>query len=314
MSHAPNRAALSKKCDVCQERAGTLSCTGCEQVFCKQDMTKHRQQLSRELDLVMREHNNLDKRIQHKMTGDQGGHRKLLDQINEWEKSVIDKIKDAAQQAREQVHLFLGAQPAHRLRQITDDIESRMKEEDYVETDIEYWSNQVKKLSKEIEMGDSTSIVIKTAQVEWTSLIKVQEILPGKTRRTLDYGRLKSEASKVIKDERYIYGSSPDFLLLHADGQSLCLSDRTGKNKIEINFKSDCWINDACWSTFLNGFIILTGVGDSYTLDVAKRQMNVIGKLRSHDKKIFRSCTCSGETLLISTYEKGSSIESGIQL
>ncbi|CAF1170806.1 unnamed protein product [Didymodactylos carnosus] len=276
-------------------------------------MTKHRQQLSRELDLVMREHNDLDKRIQHKITGDQGGHRKLLDQINEWEKSVIDKIKDATQQARKQVY-FLLDQPAHRVRQITDDIESRMKEEDYVETDIEYWSNQVKKLSKEIEMGDSTNIVIETAQVEWTSLIKVQEILPVNMSKTLDYGRLRNEASKVIKDERYIYSSSIDFLLLYGMGKSLCLLDRTGKNKAEINFKSKWRLYDTCWSTFLNGFIILTIEGDSYTLDVATRQVNVIGKLKSHDKKPFESCTCSGETLLVSKNEKGSSIESGIQL
>ncbi|CAF1286900.1 unnamed protein product [Didymodactylos carnosus] len=242
MAHPQNTAARSKKCDICQERAGALSCTGCEQVFCKHDMIQHRQQLSRELDLVMREHNDLDKRIQHKMTGDQGGHRKLLDQINEWEKSVIDKIEDAAQQARKQVY-FLLDQPAHRLRQITNDIEPIMKAEDYVETDIEYWSNQVKKLSKEIEMSDSTNIVIETAQVDWTSLIKVQEILPVNMSKTLDYGRLRNEASKVIKDERSIVGSSPDFLLLYAWGKGLCLLDRTGKNKTSISSQSgDCTI------------------------------------------------------------------------
>ncbi|CAF1170532.1 unnamed protein product [Didymodactylos carnosus] len=312
MLHGPERSGLSRKCDICQERQATLSCTGCQQIFCKQDMTQHRQQLSLELDLVMREHNDLDKRIKHKMTGDQSGHRQLLDQINDWEKAALVEIKDTAQQAREQVHLLLD-QPAHHLKQIADDIESRMKEEDYVETEIEYWSNQVKKLSKEIEMSDSTSIVIEIKQVDWKDLINVKQTL-SKMRRTFDYGRLRNEASKVIKDERYIAGSSTDFLLLHGYGKGLCLLDGIRNNKTEINFKSDYGVYDSCWSTFLNRFIILTNKEDLYTLDVATRQVNVIRKLKSRDKKTLGSCTCSGETFLTSTWMIGSSIESDVQL
>ncbi len=90
----------SKACCVtCNKGIGQFKCEGCLQTFCMKHVTEHRQRLSQQLDEVIVEHD----LFQQTIIDDQNRKHRLLVYIDQWEEKSIEKIRQTAQDIREQI-------------------------------------------------------------------------------------------------------------------------------------------------------------------------------------------------------------------
>ncbi|CAF0857654.1 unnamed protein product [Adineta steineri] len=81
-------------CFTCNKDKITYLCEGCLKNFCLMDLTKHRQILNQELHHIITDHHQF-KQIFNEQKPNLDD-LSLIDQINQWEKNSIDKIKQKA--------------------------------------------------------------------------------------------------------------------------------------------------------------------------------------------------------------------------
>ena len=89
------------KCSICNKEKITYSCHGCSKKFCLDDLNRHRQNLREELDHIQNDYDQLrqnlnDQKIDPKKYP-------LVEQIDQWERNSIEKIKQMAQQCPDKV-------------------------------------------------------------------------------------------------------------------------------------------------------------------------------------------------------------------
>ncbi|CAF1518763.1 unnamed protein product [Didymodactylos carnosus] len=307
-----------KKCDICQKHAGIMLCAGCEQMFCRKDFNEHRQQLSAQLDIIIREHDFLKENI--KQTCDATSSR-LFDEIEKWEMEWMKKVKMAADRAREEVHDIV-TEPKQQLKRITDDIQLRMAEEDFVEYDLDRWMGEINQVSTDIKTISSTIVIESGDECEWKTMIKVRKMehqshvskSPHRNEKRdsevkqFDFNKLKEKPQRQITvDGDYGSMGVSDMNLLYCGKDTLCLTDRTGHKTNTLQSGGlDVW--DICWSSFLDRFIILTK-RTLHSLNVQRSEVTQIKRVSNKTKADFSRCTCSYQTLLVSFNHKGSVIE-----
>ena len=77
-------------------QCATLRCIGCLQEFCFHHFVEHQQQLSKQLDEI-EQHRNLLQQIINPQDDS------LIQQVDQWERESIEKIKQTAQEIRQSV-------------------------------------------------------------------------------------------------------------------------------------------------------------------------------------------------------------------
>lgn len=94
-------------CVVCENKSvsGVFKCEGCSLTFCLKHTNEHRQYLNHQLNRIILDYENNFQRFRENVKSSA-----LLDQIDEWEKSSIIKIQEAAANARIQVQRFAESQ------------------------------------------------------------------------------------------------------------------------------------------------------------------------------------------------------------
>ncbi|CAF0755297.1 unnamed protein product [Didymodactylos carnosus] len=310
--------STSKKCDICQKHAGILLCTGCDQTFCRKDFNEHRQQLSTQLDIIIREHDLLKQNTEQICDATTS---KVFDEIEKWEMEWMKKVKMAADRAREEVRDIV-AEPKKQLKRITDEIRSRMAEEDFVEYDLDRWMNEIKQLTVDVKAMPTTIVVESGDECEWKRIIKVRKMehqshvsnSPQRSEKgvnkvkQLDFNKLKDQPHRQIKVDGsdYAIGAS-DMNVLYCGEGTLCLTDRTGRktNTLQSGGLNVCSI---CWSLFLDRFLILTK-RTLHSLNVQTSEVTQIKQVSDKNRADFYRCTCSNQTLLLSFDQTGSVVE-----
>ncbi|CAF1527369.1 unnamed protein product [Didymodactylos carnosus] len=116
MTSRPKTATALKICDICRIDAGNSFCPGCDQTFCSKHFIEHRQQLSRELDTVISDHDYLVRKME------ENTNPKLFEDIDAWEIDAIGKVKETAEQVRQELRQILNA-PLKQLKCLTDDVQ-----------------------------------------------------------------------------------------------------------------------------------------------------------------------------------------------
>jgi chromosome segregation ATPase len=171
--------ATQDHCSVCEKGKGAYFCIGCKKHFCKKDFQNHREILTNELDRFVEDRNALQETIT-KATQQKDISSPLFSQIDQWQKITIEKVKQTADQARQNVRQILHSKRA----EITSNFEKFSKEliqlketEDFAEQDlkrlkqtIDQLTQGVKKLAQpsEIELH-----VDESQEIEWNRLIYV---------------------------------------------------------------------------------------------------------------------------------------------
>lgn len=119
--------------------------------FCSIHVNEHREELNGEMEEIILKRDRL-----HEMVTEQNMRpdcHPLIERINEWESQSIIKIRQSADETRQNL---LNILHVHRKRAIeillhlTEEISSSRKENDYVEIDLKQWTKKLKQLKKDL--------------------------------------------------------------------------------------------------------------------------------------------------------------------
>ncbi|CAF0770035.1 unnamed protein product [Didymodactylos carnosus] len=134
-------------------------------------------ELGRELENIAFEHNATQQQLKQLHKNDD----KLKKQIDEWEQGAINRIKAVAEKVRNEIQQLLHGNTlilVKRLNEIADEITLRRETEDYLETDLNKWTQQLNETKD--KMHKVTDIQIHDDAFCKINMIKVQ------TRETFD--------------------------------------------------------------------------------------------------------------------------------
>ncbi|UJR32418.1 hypothetical protein I4U23_019880 [Adineta vaga] len=183
----------SNKCSMCAntKRSGTCLCAGCKSYFCRRHFKEHHNGLLNELNIYIEERNSLQEQISRIDLRDDSSKNVLL-QIDEWQRTMIDKVMQVAEQARQQVKLLCPkrAELTLKLAQFSNRIVHLKETEDLVEDDLKQLKETVQELKQELKLiTEPMAVELSVEQSEhiaWDSLISVKK-KPVTTNRNRQY-------------------------------------------------------------------------------------------------------------------------------
>ena len=164
-------ATSKARCVTCDKEKGILKCGGCSQDFCSNYFSDHRQERSKQLNEVEVIRDTL-RQILTQQTAEPNKHV-LIQQIDEWERESIGKIRQTAEEARE---LLLKYTAGHvtmevKLNKLTNQLRESRQENDFFETDISLWKENLTILTD--ELNKSSNITIKQHSIPLVTKISV---------------------------------------------------------------------------------------------------------------------------------------------
>jgi chromosome segregation ATPase len=165
MAAAPGRT----RCVKCGKEKATLKCGGCLQDFCYNHSTEHRNELSKQLDEVETTRDMFRQTLTDQTTKPEK--HALMQQIEKWERDSITKIRHTADEARQ---ILLKHTTGHvaeietKLNRLTDRLRESREENDFFETDLRQWKEELIRLTEQLTnpsditiQQDSTPLVTK---------------------------------------------------------------------------------------------------------------------------------------------------------
>jgi hypothetical protein len=165
------------RCVTCRKDRATLRCGGCLQEFCFNHLADHRQELNKQLDEFKVTHDLFRQSLTEQTTDPQK--HAFIQQIDKWEHDSVEQIRQVAEEARQTI---LEHATEHNkqievdLNKLTDQLRQSREENDFYETDLRHWNEELKRLSKEVTnpsnmilREDTTSSLINKISVDITS-------------------------------------------------------------------------------------------------------------------------------------------------
>ncbi|CAF1315493.1 unnamed protein product [Didymodactylos carnosus] len=172
-------ATVSKvQCTKCVKNSAITACEGCSSKLCRRCFNDHRQDLSKELDNVVYEHDMLKEPLE---TPNENDSHRLLKQIDQWKKDSIDKVNQLADQCRTDVVKLLDKNKAElidRFRKMTSRVRKGQDDEDYDERDLSKWMAALKELKDELIKPSNFFVEEDKQQPSWIQKIRVCENVP----------------------------------------------------------------------------------------------------------------------------------------
>ena len=150
---------IKNRCVICGKEKASLKCEGCSQTFCNKHFNDHRQELSKQLDEIEITRDILRQTL-NEQTVDPQKHP-LIQQINQWEQDSIRKIQQTAEEVKQ---LIIKHTIGHttkieiKLTKLTDQLRENREENDFVESDLNQWKEELKRLEKEFVKPSNISI------------------------------------------------------------------------------------------------------------------------------------------------------------
>jgi len=146
-------------CDACGKAKGISKCEGCGKIFCYNHFGNHRQELNNQLDEI-EVTRDLFRQILTEQTTEPQKHT-LMQQINDWEHDSIKRIRQTANEARE---MLLKHTTKHineievKLNKLTDQLRQSRQENDFVETDLRQWKEQLSQFTSELNKPSTVTL------------------------------------------------------------------------------------------------------------------------------------------------------------
>jgi len=132
------------KCYACREEITTYIYTGCSKHFCVDDLMKHREELKLQFHQIE------DQRNQFAQTlDDQKNNHPLIQQITQWERASIEKIRQTAQEQRNLVQQYSQTIQV-KLRSFTEEMQKTVKKKDFNEIILKKLQIQLEDLKNQL--------------------------------------------------------------------------------------------------------------------------------------------------------------------
>jgi uncharacterized phage infection (PIP) family protein YhgE len=150
--------AISKaRCAICAKEKAIMKCEGCLKSFCYNHVTDHRQELNKQLEDVEVTCDLIRQSLAEQTNSSQK--HSLLQKINDWEEESIKKIRETAEEARQLLDKHtIGPinDMVVRLNKVTEQLQQSHRENDFYETDLRQWQENLTKLKEELPIKPSS--------------------------------------------------------------------------------------------------------------------------------------------------------------
>jgi hypothetical protein len=165
-------------CATCGKAAGTFMCRGCSKDFCMRHANEHRQELAKQMEEdIIPLHDQL-RQILDEQTKKPSHHHPLNKQIDEWEQASIEKIHQAAHDAREQL-LNIISKRTDKLREVLEHLTQQLKkardDDHFFETDLKEWMKKLDTLKKDLILPQTINIEYDNNKTSFISKILIGE-------------------------------------------------------------------------------------------------------------------------------------------
>ena len=152
-------------CVSCNKEKLTYPCGGCLKRYCLHDLTKHRADLTQQLDQIQNDHD----QFRQNLNDDKSNSKKhpSIERIDQWEKDSIEKIKQTAQQCRDKwINYSNHSLPKieKKLNDIAKQIEDMYRETEFSETDLNLLNLRLQKL---YELHRPTNVLVQQQSTGW---------------------------------------------------------------------------------------------------------------------------------------------------
>ncbi|CAF4160673.1 unnamed protein product [Adineta steineri] len=147
------------KCFKCKKEKTKYSCKGCSQRFCCTDLAEHKQLLNEELHHITNDYDEFKQRINEQKQNPEN--YSLIKQINLWEINSTEKIKQKAEEYRENV--IKSSQTCindieMKFNDLREQIKQIHEENEFNEMNLNYLRNQLMKITEELNNPSKISI------------------------------------------------------------------------------------------------------------------------------------------------------------
>ena len=166
-------STIKNRCIICDKEKASFRCEGCLQTFCNKHCNDHRQELSKQLDEI-EVTRDLLRQTFNEQTIDPQKHP-LIQQINQWEQDSIRKIQKTAKEAKQLIIKHTNGYTTEieiELAKLTDQLRENREENDFVESDLNQWREELKRLEE--EFIKPSNISIQQSSIPLVTTISVQ--------------------------------------------------------------------------------------------------------------------------------------------
>jgi hypothetical protein len=156
MAYSTTKRSLCKECN---KAPSVFFCQGCQKDFCTDHAKEHRQELSKQLDTIIVEHDQLQQNLAEFM--EKSSCDPLMKQIDQWETESIDKIRKAAEDARKRLSNVVSSHTTNitkDLKQLSQVLTTAQSENNFIEIDLKEWMEKLEKWTKDLSKLFSISI------------------------------------------------------------------------------------------------------------------------------------------------------------
>lgn len=123
----------------------------CSQNFCANHVNEHRQKLSKKMDEIRQEHDDLRQSLNAKLENLDS--HVVMKEINDWEEKCIETIHQLAAESRKQLHDAVDRfknKFIEILEPLAQELDISYKENIFVEADLNIWTTKLEKLKTEL--------------------------------------------------------------------------------------------------------------------------------------------------------------------
>ncbi|CAF1238045.1 unnamed protein product [Adineta steineri] len=253
-------------CFTCNKEKITYSCEGCSQRFCFTDLAEHKQILNDELNHIINDYDQFKQTINEQKRNPQN--HSLIEQINQWETNSVAMIQQKAKECRESVikssQTFIN-DIEMKFNDLSEQIQLLHKENDFNEINLNYLTNQLKKITE--ELNDPSKISIKHGSHSFINEISIISLI-------------KPKFNKWIQNAITVAGG---------EGKGQQLNQLNSPYGIFIDKKKNIFIAD-CYNNRIvewkfnakEGQIIAGGNGQGSRMDQLDRPTDVIVDQQNH--------------------------------
>lgn len=198
---ASSRESIKVLCVACNKGKGIFKCEGCSQIFCPKHSIDHRNDLSKQLEEITITYDIVQQTL-IQQTEDPRQHP-FLKKIDQWEKESIDKIRHAAEEARNELFISTAqhtSEVKQQLQQISNELRQSREENDFSEIDLQQWMKKLEILKNEIL--NPTTIAIREDSTPLITNIRIDcQDTSDVFERVCGDARIDDNGRFVMKDD-----------------------------------------------------------------------------------------------------------------
>lgn len=190
------------RCSICQKSTGAYFCTGCKSYFCMKDLKNHHETLLSELDVIVEDRNEFQEKL-NKVAQQNHFSSPLFMQIDDWQRSMTDKVAQAADQVRQQLIEVLDSKRSeviNNFEKFSKDLLHLKETEDLYHDDLTRLQQTLYHLQEALKQLLQVPYIElhteQSSQISWNRLIYIEEKFI-KTVRQPTTGKL-SNVTRII--------------------------------------------------------------------------------------------------------------------